>query len=246
MVTGFPKKNASYQIDLTVMQQTNIATRNVREIRWRPVSKVAVDPVKEAADKADAFLRFIPSLHVQKDFKAIINGMRESPSSAACQESGCKALMSMAAIGSASRAKIAQAGGLEAIFSAMKLHRNESRVQEQAFRALRRMSSLAATISIALKQDTDGTGIDSILLAINSHRSDSAVQYEALAVIRILANNTSCRTTILNFRLAEPDQHTGAIALVLAAMQKHAGNCAVCAQACGALRFLVKKYKYNI
>jgi hypothetical protein len=203
---GGKKVRNNYEVDLDAKTQTQSKTLNMRDVRC------VAQLVEESAPD---FLRSIPTLVLQRDVSAVVEGMHTHVEAPQVQQAGCKALMSMTTTSDSVRVKIEQSGELEAIFAAMRVHGAASGVQEQACRALRRMFHLGAAARSAAAREKQKAvlrhhGIKLILRTLQGHPQNSSICYEVCAVVRILANS----------------------------------DARMVAQACGALRFLGENIEF--
>ena len=85
----------NYEVDLDAKTQTQSKPRNMRDFRCVTQLLEVLNPSRLPRRAAD-FLLSIPTLVLQRDVPALVEGMHTHVEAPQVQQAGCKALMSMA------------------------------------------------------------------------------------------------------------------------------------------------------
>ena len=107
--------------------------------------------------------------------------MKDHPGSASVQENGCGALMNISVL-TENRAKVAEAGNIEAVVAAMEGHPGSASVQENGCGALRNISLLAENRA---KVAAAG-GLSVVEEALQLHRGVSYIQTHGKSLMEVL------------------------------------------------------------
>eukprot|EP01116_Phalansterium_solitarium_P023314 TRINITY_DN809_c2_g1_i1.p1 TRINITY_DN809_c2_g1~~TRINITY_DN809_c2_g1_i1.p1 ORF type:complete len:257 (-),score=14.09 TRINITY_DN809_c2_g1_i1:235-1005(-) len=146
------------------------------------------------------------------------------PAADLCRLATCHSRLRDVAHSAGNEAKVAQAGGIEAIVAAMDTHRESIEVQ---------CSACCALANIAYEDENKAKvalagGIEAIVEAMNVHLDSASVQEHACwALFSVAFKDDQNRTTVA---LA------GGIEAIVAAMTAHPDSAAVQRNACSALR----------
>ena len=168
------------------------------------------------------FERNIEALKAQKNFAAIVSGMKFHAMHAGIQEKACRAFLDLARSDADNKVRIAEAGGIPLILAALDKHATHAGVAESACWAVINLTAKNDDNKLRIAQ---AGGIPLILAALDIHATHAGVVENACwAVLNVgSAGNRAL--------IAE----AGGIPLILAALDNHATNASVVDRACWAV-----------
>lgn len=175
-----------------------------------------------------------PMATASRAFEVVVAAMRAFPASPAIQEAAIRALRSATGTVDASRALVADAGGLEAITAAMVAHGASESLQEAGCAALRNFAGREATRKRAIAAGA----AESLSAAMRAHAGLVALQEGACWAISLLASGRDDAAAANARRARLASTAAGAVDAIVSSMGRHRASVPVQQAGCVALKCL--------